>query len=90
MGIVAALVAVLVVVGVVLLGTGPDRWHLKLLATSCRVVAVGAGTVLLTWLVDQAAGAGVHLVLPPAYHALTGADPTPLDPSSAYTGWRAP
>ena len=49
-------------VGVVLLGTGPDRWHLKLLATSCRVVPVGAGTVLLGWLVDQAARAGVHLV----------------------------
>ena len=48
-------------VGVVLLGTRPGRWHVKLLATSCRVVAVGAGTVLLSWLVDQAARAGVHL-----------------------------
>jgi methoxymalonate biosynthesis protein len=49
-------------IGVVLLAVGPGRWHLKLLATSCRVVAVGAGTVLLTWLVEQAARAGVHLV----------------------------
>lgn len=49
-------------VGVVLLGTGPDRWHLKLLATSCRVIPVGAGTALLGWLVGAAARAGVHLV----------------------------
>lgn len=49
-------------VGVVLLGTGPGRWHLKLLATSCRVIPVGAGTALLGWLVDRAARAGVHLV----------------------------
>lgn len=49
-------------IGVVLLAVGPDRWHLKLLATSCRVVAFGAGTVLLNWLIDQAARAQVHLV----------------------------
>ena len=49
-------------IGVILLAVRPDRWHLKLLATSCRVVAVGAGTVILSWLVDQAARAGVHLV----------------------------
>lgn len=48
-------------VGVILLAVRSDRWHLKLLATSCRVVAVGAGTVLLNWLIDQAARAGVHL-----------------------------
>jgi methoxymalonate biosynthesis protein len=36
-------------------------WHLKLLATSCRVVSFGAGAVILGWLIDQAAQAGVHL-----------------------------
>ena len=48
-------------VGVLLLERHPGVWHLKLLATSCRVVTFGAGTVLLNWLVDQAARAGVHL-----------------------------
>ena len=49
-------------IGVILLAVGPERWHLKLLATSCRVVPFGIGTVILGWLVDQAARAGVHLV----------------------------
>jgi methoxymalonate biosynthesis protein len=49
-------------VGVLLLEKHPTVWHLKLLATSCRVVAFGAGSVILSWLVDRAAGAGVHLV----------------------------
>lgn len=49
-------------VGIVLLARRPAVWHLKLLATSCRVVAFGAGTVLLSWLTDQAAAAGVGLV----------------------------
>jgi methoxymalonate biosynthesis protein len=48
-------------VGVMLLEYHPAVWHLKLLATSCRVVTFGAGTVLLNWLVDQAAQAGAHL-----------------------------
>lgn len=48
-------------VGVMLLGYHPDVWHLKLLATSCRVVSFGAGAVILNWLIDQAAQAGVHL-----------------------------
>ena len=48
-------------VGVLLLARRPDVWHLKLLATSCRVVTFGAGTVLLNWLVDQAARSGAHL-----------------------------
>ncbi|MFD9396568.1 HAD-IIIC family phosphatase [Streptomyces sp. NPDC060000] len=48
-------------VGIVLLEKHPSRWHLKLLATSCRVVSFGAGTVLLNWLQSQAARAGVHL-----------------------------
>ncbi|RKT53854.1 HAD-IIIC family phosphatase [Saccharothrix australiensis] len=49
-------------VGVMLVERGAAAWRLKLLATSCRVVSFGAGAVLLRWLVDQAARAGVHLV----------------------------
>lgn len=49
-------------VGVVLLEKHQQVWHLELLATSCRVVSFGAGTVILRWLVDQAARCGVHLV----------------------------
>lgn len=48
-------------VGVMLLGYHPSVWHLKLLATSCRVVTFGAGAVILNWLTDQAAQAGAHL-----------------------------
>jgi methoxymalonate biosynthesis protein len=49
-------------VGVLLLEKHPGSWHLKLLATSCRVVSFGAGAVILNWLVDQAAQADAHLV----------------------------
>lgn len=49
-------------VGVLLLEKHPGAWHLKLLATSCRVVAFGTGTMILNWLTDQAARAGVHLL----------------------------
>ncbi len=49
-------------VGVLLLERHPRMWHLKLLATSCRVVSYGAGATLLNWLADAAAGAGAHLV----------------------------
>ncbi|MFD7432745.1 HAD-IIIC family phosphatase [Streptomyces sp. NPDC059818] len=48
-------------VGVLLLERHPELWHLKLLATSCRVVSFGAGAVILNWLIDQAAQAGAHL-----------------------------
>jgi methoxymalonate biosynthesis protein len=48
-------------VGVMLLAYHPAMWHLRLLATSCRVVSFGAGAVILNWLIDQAARAGVHL-----------------------------
>jgi methoxymalonate biosynthesis protein len=48
-------------VGVMLLAYHPAVWHLKLLATSCRVLSFGAGAVLLNWLIDQAARAGAHL-----------------------------
>ncbi|MEU5628577.1 MULTISPECIES: HAD-IIIC family phosphatase [Streptomyces] len=49
-------------VGVMLIEKTPGAWHIKLLATSCRVVSFGAGAVLLRWLTDAAARAGVHLV----------------------------
>jgi methoxymalonate biosynthesis protein len=48
-------------VGVMLLEYRPAAWHLKLLATSCRVVSFGAGAVILNWLTDQAARAAAHL-----------------------------
>ncbi|MFF7652563.1 HAD-IIIC family phosphatase [Streptomyces sp. NPDC007983] len=48
-------------VGVILLQRSPEAWRIKLLATSCRVVSLGAGTALLRWLTDQAHRAGVHL-----------------------------
>jgi methoxymalonate biosynthesis protein len=48
-------------VGVMLLEYHRAVWHLKLLATSCRVVSFGAGAVILNWLIDQAAKAGAHL-----------------------------
>ncbi|MES4907293.1 MULTISPECIES: HAD-IIIC family phosphatase [unclassified Streptomyces] len=49
-------------IGVMLLATHPGAWHLKLLATSCRVVSFGAGAAIINWLTDQAARAGAHLV----------------------------
>ncbi|MFD5829166.1 HAD-IIIC family phosphatase [Lentzea sp. NPDC060358] len=49
-------------VGLLLLEKHATAWHLKLLATSCRVVAFGAGAVLLRWLATEAARAGAHLV----------------------------
>ncbi|WP_317452266.1 HAD-IIIC family phosphatase [Streptomyces sp. CBMA370] len=49
-------------VGVVLLRTDTPQWHLKLLATSCRVVSFGAGSLILRNLLDQAARAGTGIV----------------------------
>ncbi len=49
-------------VGVVLLEKHRAAWHVKLLATSCRVVSFGTGGVLLDWLASEAARAGVHLI----------------------------
>ena len=50
------------VVGIVLVEMHEAYWHLKLLATSCRVVSFGVGATVLTWLIGHAADAGVHLV----------------------------
>jgi methoxymalonate biosynthesis protein len=49
-------------VGVLLVERHEAVWRLKLLTTSCRVLPYGIGTHLLTWLIAQAAAAGVHLV----------------------------
>ncbi|MFI7242347.1 HAD-IIIC family phosphatase [Streptomyces qinglanensis] len=49
-------------IGVLLLERHPAAWHLKLLATSCRVVSFGVGTAVLNWLATEAATAGVHLL----------------------------
>ncbi|MFE9663283.1 HAD-IIIC family phosphatase [Streptomyces sp. NPDC005955] len=49
-------------VGVILVEKHPQVWHLRLLATSCRVVSFGAGSTLLAWLAGQAARAGVHFL----------------------------
>jgi len=49
-------------IGVLLLEKGATAWHVKLLATSCRVVSFGVGTAILNWLASQAAAAGVHLL----------------------------
>ena len=50
------------VVGIVLVEKHEAYWHLKLLATSCRVVSFGVGATVLTWLISHASDAGVHLV----------------------------
>lgn len=49
-------------VGIMLVEKHTEVWHLKLLATSCRVVSFGAGAAILRWLTDQAAIAGAHLI----------------------------
>ncbi|HEY8978243.1 MAG TPA: HAD-IIIC family phosphatase [Streptomyces sp.] len=49
-------------IGVLLLRTQARVWHLKLLATSCRVVSFGIGGAVLNWLIGQAHEAGAHLV----------------------------
>lgn len=49
-------------IGIILLERHPDVWHLKLLATSCRVVSLGVGAAVIRWLADQAARFGVHLL----------------------------
>ena len=49
-------------VGILLLERHAKVWNLKLLATSCRVVSLGAGATIINWLIDQAAQAGVHLL----------------------------
>jgi methoxymalonate biosynthesis protein len=49
-------------IGVLLLEKRGAVWHLKLLATSCRVVSFGVGAAILNWLSTEAAAVGAHLV----------------------------
>lgn len=49
-------------IGVALLQKLDSYWRIKLLATSCRVVTLGIGSVILSWIINRAAEAGVHLV----------------------------
>jgi methoxymalonate biosynthesis protein len=48
-------------VGVVLLARLSGVWRIRLLATSCRVLAHGVGAVVLRWMIDRAHRSGVHL-----------------------------
>ncbi|CAM4470196.1 FkbH domain protein [Mycobacterium basiliense] len=50
------------IIGLILLEKNCAYWHLRLLATSCRVVMFGVGATILTWLINHASNAGVHLV----------------------------
>ena len=48
-------------IGLALLSTGDEVWTVKLLLMSCRVMSRGVGAVLLTYLRQLAADAGVRL-----------------------------
>ena len=48
-------------VGVILLERRPEALRIRLLATSCRVVAYGVGAALLRWITEEARRAGVHV-----------------------------
>ncbi|OXM58513.1 hypothetical protein CFP71_02945 [Amycolatopsis thailandensis] len=48
--------------GVVVVTRRPGVWHLRLVATSCRLVPIGAGAALLNWLSGAARADGAHLV----------------------------
>ena len=49
-------------IGIVLLQKLNTHWRIKLLATSCRVVTLGIGSVILNWIIGRSSEAGVHLV----------------------------
>ncbi|MEV0361041.1 HAD-IIIC family phosphatase [Nocardia sp. NPDC050697] len=49
-------------IGVILLEKHTYTWHLRLLATSCRVVSFGIGSVILNWLISEALRSDVHLI----------------------------
>lgn len=49
-------------IGIVVLMKLDRYWRIKLLATSCRVVSFGIGSVILDWLIKRAADGGAHLV----------------------------
>lgn len=49
-------------IGVILIERAADRWTIKLLLMSCRVMSRGVGGALITWLRREAAAAGVRLL----------------------------
>jgi len=49
-------------IGLALLECGPDRWVIKLLLMSCRVMSRGAGTLLLNQIMRRAKEEGVRLL----------------------------
>ncbi|MBD8496937.1 HAD-IIIC family phosphatase [Paenibacillus arenosi] len=48
-------------IGLALLELKPTHWHLKLLLMSCRVMSRGVGTVILTYIMQQAKNKGKRL-----------------------------
>lgn len=48
-------------IGMALVATRADRWTLKLLLMSCRTLSKGVGTVLLSFIIRQAAERGTRL-----------------------------
>jgi FkbH-like protein len=48
-------------IGLALIETSEDYWHLKLLLMSCRVMSLGIGTVLLSHIMQRAKEAGKKL-----------------------------
>ncbi len=48
-------------IGLVLLQTGAEFWTLELLLMSCRVMSRGVGTIMLSYLMEEAREAGVRL-----------------------------
>lgn len=48
-------------IGLALLEVGPEAWRINLLLMSCRVMARGVGTIVLSYLMQRAREAGVRL-----------------------------
>ncbi|MCK4257934.1 MAG: HAD-IIIC family phosphatase [Halanaerobiales bacterium] len=49
-------------IGIALVELHEDYWHLKLLLMSCRVMSRGVGTVLMTYILNEAKKANVRLL----------------------------
>ncbi len=49
-------------IGLALVETGAERWTVRLLLMSCRVMARGVGTLLMNYILTLARAAGTHLV----------------------------
>lgn len=48
-------------IGLALVEKGEEYWHLKLLLMSCRVMARGVGTVMMSYIMQEAKKAGVKM-----------------------------